>query len=194
MISLDTTVPAGNRLIMTPEFFGYNNDQAGVADSGPAGNEGWQENDVLFLGWQKATPLVGTNMGNSNSGWDAGFRQEMRGAGAGHAARIGIHSPGNATHTSRDSRGNIGLYTPLYFTFDRISASSGRLMAFTTLEKARVGVTGDNTQFQAADGNYMNGNAQALALTSDFKIYIYSNAGSWTLPIVVCTELVSIPT
>jgi hypothetical protein len=194
LISLDTTVPVGNRLILTPEFFGYNNDQSGVADSGPAGNEGWQESDVLHFGWQKATPLVGTNIGNSNSGWDIGVRQEMRGAGASHAARISVHSPGNATHVARDSRANIGLYTFLYYTLDRISTSSGRIMAFTTLEKARVGVAGDNTQFVATDSNYFDGGADTLALTSDFKIYIYSNAGDWTLPIVPCTELVSIPT
>ena len=141
-------MPVGKRLILTPEFWGYNNDQNGVADSGPAGDEGWQESDLLHFGWQKAnSPFVGTNIGNSNSGWDAGVRHEMRGAGAGHAARIGIYSPGNTTFQSRDSRSNIGLYTFLYFTLDRISTSSGRIMAFDSLAKARAGIGGDNTQF-----------------------------------------------
>ena len=196
MVSLDTTVPVGKRLILTPEFFGYNNDQNGVADSGPAGDEGWQESDLLHFGWQKATPYVGTNIGNSNSGWDIGVRHEMRGAGAGHAARIGVYSPANATHVARDSRSNIGLYTFLYFTLDRISTSSGRIMAFTTLAKARAGVSGDTTQFVATDGNYFDGGADTLALTTDLKIYIYSQAGSFTLPTTVtdCIELITIPT
>jgi len=195
MVSIDTTVPVGKRLILTPEFWGYNNDQNGVADSGPAGDEGWQESDLLHFGWQKAnSPFVGTNIGNSNSGWDAGVRHEMRGAGADHAARIGIYSPGNTTFQSRDSRSNIGLYTFLYFTLDRISTSSGRIMAFDSLAKARAGVGGDNTQFTSTDGNYMDGGADTLTLTGDLNVYVYSQAGSFTLPTVACTELITIPT
>ena len=269
MVQLDATVPVGKRLILTPEFFGYNHDQNGIADSGPAvpitntlasavavddttitltdasdfasrilngkiriaadgtnaaenftvtgrsGNvltvaaatiahlsgatvtmpTGWEESDLLHFGWQKAnSPFVGTNIGNSNSGWDAGVRHEMRGAGAGHAARIGIYSPGNATFDARDSRSNIGLYTFLYFTLDRISTSSGRIMAFTTLAGARAGIGGDNTQFYATDNNYMDGGADTLTLTSDLHVYVYAQAGHFTLPTVECTELITIPT
>ena len=66
---------------------------------------------------------------------------------------------------------------------------------FPSLAAARAGITGDNTQWYA-NGNttYMNGNAQTLALTGDLNIYIFSNAGSFTLPTVACTEIVTIPT
>ena len=156
---------------------------------------GWEESDLLHFGWQKAnSPFVGTNIGNSNSGWDIGVRHEMRGAGAGHAARIGLYSPGNTTFQSRDSRSNIGLYTFLYFTLDRISTSSGRIMAFDSLAKARAGIGGDNTQFYATGGAYMDGGADTLTLTSNFNIYVYAQQNDFTLPIVPCTELMNIPT
>ena len=195
MISIDTTVPVGKRLILTPDFWGLNDDQSGIAGSGPGGASGWQEGDIVNFGWQKAnSPFVGTNIGSSNSGWDAGVRLEMRGAGADHAARIRLYSDGIATFTSQDSRSMTNNYTDLYFTFDRISSSSGRIMAFTSLAAARIGVTGDNTQLYGSDDNYMNGTASTLALTGDLNVYVYSNTGSWTIPIISCTELVTIPT
>ena len=195
MISIDTTVPAGKRLILTPDFWGLQGDQSGIAGSGPGGASGWQEGDIVHFGWQKAnSPFVGTNMGSANSGWDSGVRLEMRGAGAGHSSRIRLYSDGEATFTMQDSRNMTNNYTDLYFTFDRISSSSGRIMAFTTLAAARIGVTGDNTQFYGTDSNYMNGTASTLALTGDLNVYVYSNTGSLTLPIVPCTELVRIPT
>jgi len=195
MISIDTTVPAGKRLILTPDFWGLNDDQSGQAGSGPGGASGWQEGDIVNFGWQKAnSPFVGTNIGSSNSGWDAGVRLEMRGAGASHSARIRLYSDGGVTFTSQDSRSITNNYTDLYFTFDRISSSSGRIMAFTSLAAARIGVTGDNTQLYGSDDNYMNGTASTLALTGDLNVYVYSNTGSLTLPIVPCTELITIPT
>ena len=195
MISIDTTVPAGKRLILTPDFWGLNDDQSGIAGSGPGGASGWQEADIVNFGWQKAnSPFVGTNIGTGTSGWDAGVRFEMRGAGAGHASRIRLYSDGEATFTTQDSRSLTNNYTDLYFTFDRISSSSGRIMAFTSLAAARIGVTGDNTQLYGSDDNYMNGTASTLALTGDLNVYVYSNTGSWTLPIVPCTEVVTIPT
>ena len=67
-------------------------------------------------------------------------------------------------------------------------------MAFVSLDAARTGVMGTNATWYASSGNgYMESGATALTLTSDLHIYVYSNTGSWTLPIVSSTELVSIP-
>jgi len=195
MVKLDTAVPVGKRMIIYPEFWGLLEDMGGVASGGPAvDGTGWVDNDVVLMGWQKAnSPHVGTNLGNSNSGWDAAMHMALRGAGTNHTGRISIYSPGNAAFTARDARVMSNNFTDLYFTFDRISTSSGRIMAFTTLAFARTGITGANNSWYASDGNYMNGNAQTLTLTSDNYLYIYSAVGNFTLPTVACTELLTIP-
>ena len=195
MVKLDTAVPVGKRMIIYPEFWGLLEDMGGVASSGPAvDGTGWVENDAVVIGWQKASsPHVGTNIGSSNSGWDAAMYMLLRGPGTNHTSRIAIYSPGNATFTSRDGRVNSNNFTDLYYTFDRIATNSGRIMAFSTLALARAGVTGVNTQWYSTDDNYMNGNAQALTLTGDNYLNIYSIAGNFTLPTVACTELLTIP-
>jgi len=197
MVKLDSTVPVGKRLIVYPDFWGLLEDMGGAASSGPAPNgTGWVEDDTVIMGWQKAnSPFVGTNIGNTNSGWDAAAYMLLRGPGTQYASRIAIYSPGNAAFTFRDGRSGTGNYTDLYYTFDRIATNSGRIMMFPSLAAARAGKTGDNTQWYGnSSDTYANGNAQTLALTGDLNIYIFSNAGSFTLPTVACTEIVTIPT
>jgi hypothetical protein len=198
MVKIDTAVPVGKRMIIYPEFWGLLEDMGGVASSGPAVNgTGWVEDDVVLIGWQKAnSPHVGTNIGNSNSGWDAAMYMQMRGAGTNHTSRIAIYSPGNAAFTARDGRVGSHYYTDLYYTFDRIATNSGRVMAFPSLAHARAGIAGtspETTWYANSNDVYMTGNAQALTLTSDFYLYIYSQTGNFTLPTVACTELLTIP-
>ena len=201
MIRIDEPVPVGKRMIIYPEFWGLLEDMGGVASSGPAvDGTGWVENENVVIGWQKAnSPHVGTNIGNSNSGWDAAMYMLMRGAGTNHTSRIAIYSPGNAAFTARDGRVLSYYFTDLYYTFDRISSSSGRIMAFPTLALARAGIAGtspETTWYANGNDAYMTGNAQTLTLTSDNYLYIYSAVGNFTLPTTTtdCIELITIPT
>ena len=201
MVKLDTTVPVGKRMIIHPEFWGLLEDMGGVVDSGPASaGSGWVENDVVIIGWQKAnSPHFGTNIGNSNSGWDAAMYMQLRGAGTNHTSRIAEYSPGTSGFNSRDGRTGVYYFTDLYFTFDRIAANSGRVMAFPTQAAARIGIAGtspETTWYANSNDEYMTGNAATLTLTSDFYLYIYSQTGNFTLPITTsdCIEVVSIPT
>ena len=199
MVRIDQAVAVGKRMIIYPEFWGLLEDMGGVASSGPAvDGTGWVESDNVIIGWQKAnSPHVGTGIGNSsNSGWDAAIYMLLRGAGADHTSRIALYSPGNATFTSRDHKVGTHYYTNLYYTFDRISSSSGRIMIFPSLATARAGIAGTSpeTTWYADSGDYMTGNAQTLTLTSDNYLYIYSAVGNFTLPTVECSELITIPT
>jgi len=200
MVRLDTAVPVGQRMIIHPEFWGLLEDMGGVDGSGPASTgSGWVANDNVVFGWQKAnSPHVGTNIGNSNSGWDAAVYMLLRGSGTNHTSRIGLYSPGNATFTHREHIVGTHYYTNLYFTFDRIATNSGRIMAFASAEKARAGIAGTSpeTTWNASSGGHMTGNAQTLTLTGDNYIYIYSAVGNFTLPITTtdCIELISTPT
>ena len=149
----------------------------------------------MHLGWQITdSPHKGLSMGSGGSGWDAGLKLEMRGSGTSYTARIGLYDDGAATFQSRDGRALTGNYTDLYFTFDRISTTTGRVMAFITLEKARAGISGDNTQYYANNGAYMNGGVSGITMTGDFHIYVYSLVGTHMLPVIPCTELQAIPT
>ena len=201
MVRIDTAVPVGKRMIISPEFWGLLEDMGGVEDSGPAPTgTGWVENDVVIIGWQEDnSPHVGTNIGNSNSGWDAAMYMQLRGAGTNHTSRVALYSPANATFTSRDGRVYSHYFTDLYFTFDRIATDSGRIMAFSKLAHARAGIAGtspETTWYAVQTDDYMTGNAQALTLTSDFYLYIYSSAGNFTLPTTTtdCIEVITIPT
>ena len=118
----------------------------------------------------------------------------LRGAGTGHVPRIAIYSPGNTSYVTRDGRAVLNNYTDLYMTFDRIATNSGRIMCFPNLATARAGVGGDNTQLYSTGNVYMDGGADTLTLTSDFYLYVYGQAGNFTLPTVECTELITIPT
>ena len=183
-------------MIIYPDFWGLREDQAGIAGSGPAPTgTGWVEDDNVVIGWQKAnSPHVGTNVGNSNSGWDIVMYLLLRGAGTGHVPRIAIYSPGNTTYVTRDGRATLNNLTDLYMTFDRIATNSGRIMCFPNLATARAGIGGDNTQMYSTGDVYMDGGADPLTLTSDFYLYVYGQAGNFTLPTVECTELITIPT
>jgi hypothetical protein len=196
MVRIDQAVPVGKRMIIYPDFWGLREDQAGIVGSGPAPTgTGWVEDDNVDIGWQKSnSPHVGTNIGNSNSGWDIVMYCLLRGAGTGHVPRIAIYSPGNTTYVTRDGRAVLNNFTDLYMTFDRIATDSGRIMCFPNLATARAGIGGDNTQMYSTGNVYMDGGADTLTLTSDFYLYVFSNAGSFTLPTVECTELVTIPT
>ena len=201
MVRIDQAVAVGKRMIIHPEFWGLLEDMGGVLSSGPAvDGTGWVENDNVIIGWQKAnSPHVGTNIGNSNSGWDAAMYMLMRGAGTNHTSRIGLYSPANAAFTSRDGRVLSYYFTDLYYTFDRISSSSGRIMAFSTLALARAGIAGtspETTWYANGNDAYMTGNAQTLTLTGDNYLYIYSAVGNFTLPTTTtdCIELITIPT
>ena len=201
MVRIDQAVAVGKRLILTPEFWGLLEDMGGVASSGPAvDGTGWVDTDSVNIGWQKAnSPHVGTNIGNASSGWDAAMYMQLRGAGTNHASRIAIYSPGNAAFTARDGRVLSNNFTDLYYTFDRISSSSGRIMAFHTLAHARAGIAGtspETTWYANGNAAYMTGNAQTLTLTGDNYLYIYSTVGNFTLPTTAtdCIELITIPT
>ena len=200
MVRIDQAVAVGQRMIISPEFWGLLEDMGGVTGSGPAATgTGWVEDDNVVIGWQKAnSPHVGTNIGNSNSGWDSAMYMLLRGAGTNHVSRIGLYAPGNVAFTARDGRVMTNNYTDLYFTFDRISSSSGRIMAFPSLATARAGIAGTSpeTTWYANNDQYMTGSADTLTLTGDNYLYIYSHVGNFTLPTTTtdCIELVTIPT
>jgi len=124
---------------------------------------------------------------------------QLRGAGTNHTSRVALYSPANATFTSRDGRVYSHYFTDLCFTFDRIATDSGRIMAFSKLAHARAGIAGtspETTWYAVQTDDYMTGNAQALTLTSDFYLYIYSAVGNFTLPTTTtdCLEVITIPT
>jgi hypothetical protein len=194
MVSLDTEVLVGQRLILTPDFFGQRLDQPGGAGTGPAGTNGWEADEFMHLGWQITdSPFKGLSLGSGGSGWDAGLRMEMRGSGTDFVARIGLYDDGAGNFQSRDARALTTNLTDLFFTFDRISTTTGRIMAFISLEKARAGISGDNTQFYSTDNNYMNGGVSGITMTGDFHIYVYSLVGTHMLPVIPCTEIQAIP-
>jgi hypothetical protein len=194
MVSIDTQVLVGQRLILTPDFFGQRLDQPGGAGTGPGGTNAWEGGEFMHLGWQVTdSPFKGLSLGNSGSGWDAGLRMELRGSGTSFTNRIGLYDDGAASFQSRDGRAMTGNFTDLFFTFDRISTTTGRIMAFSTLEKARAGVSGDNTQFVTSGGLYMNGGVSGITMTGDFHIYVYSLVGTHLLPVIPCTEIQAIP-